>query len=66
MSEVSDNVDFVYVEEDGVSKLIYRNLSNVVDEFKVQLPVSVEYLWGTVYQNVVVTVKPSTSQAKKF
>ena len=66
MSEVSDNVDFVYVEEDGVSKLIYRNLSNVVDEFKVQLPVSVEYIWGTVYQNVVVTVKPSTSQAKKF
>ena len=66
MNEVSDNVDFVYVEEDGVSKLIYRNLSNVVDEFKVQLPVSVEYLWGTVYQNVVVTVKPSKAQAKKF
>ena len=66
MSEVSDNVDFVYVEEDGVSKLIYRNLSNVVDEFKVQLPVSVEYLWGTVYQNVVVTVKPTVSNAKQF
>ena len=66
MSEVSDNVDFVYVEEDGVSKLIYRNLSNVVNEFKVQLPVSVEYYWGTVYQNVIVTIKPSTSQAKKF
>ena len=66
MSEVSDNVDFVYVEEDGVSKLIYRNLSNVVDEFKVQLPVSVEYIWGTVYQNVIVTVKPTVSNAKQF
>jgi hypothetical protein len=66
MSEVSDNVDFVYVEEDGVSKLIYRNLSNVVDEFKVQLPVSVKYIWGTVYQNVVVTVKPTVSNAKQF
>ena len=63
LTEVSDNVDFIYVEE---GKLQYRNLSNVVDEFKIQLPVSVEYLWGTVYQNVIVTIKPTLDQAKKF
>ena len=63
LTNVSDNVDFIYVEE---GKLQYRNLSNVVDEFKVQLPVSVEYLWGTVYQNVIVTIKPTVDQAKKF
>ena len=63
LTEVSDNVDFIYLEE---GKLQYRNLSNVVDEFQIQLPVSVEYLWGTVYQNVIVTIKPSKAQAKKF
>ncbi|MBR5655234.1 MAG: hypothetical protein IKW98_00915 [Prevotella sp.] len=63
LTEVSDNVDFIYLEE---GKLQYRNLSNVVDEFQIQLPVSVEYYWGTVYQNVIVTIKPSKAQAKKF
>lgn len=66
LTEVSDNVDFIYLSE---GTLQYRNLSNVVDKFQIQLPVSVEYLWGTVYQNVIVTIDASKNQidgAKKF
>lgn len=63
LNEVSDNVDFIYIEE---GKLQYRNLSNVVDKFQVKLPISVEYYWGTVYQQVTVTIDPTVDNAKKF
>jgi|GEM_PF-1037221 len=64
LTEVSDNVDFIYVEE---GKLQYRNLSNTVTDFVVKMPVEVEYIWGTIYQDVTVTIKRTQGQgAKKF
>jgi hypothetical protein len=63
LTEVSDNVDFIYLDE---NTLQYRNLSNVVDKFQVKLPISVEYYWGTVYQQVTVTIDPTVDNAKKF
>lgn len=63
LTEVSDNVDFVYSAE---GELTYRNLSSTVTEFKVTMPVEVEYLWGTIYQDVTVTIKRTQENAKKF
>ena len=63
LTNVSDNVDFVYSAE---GELTYRNLSSTVTEFQVILPVEVEYLWGTIYQDVTVTIKRTQENAKKF
>ncbi len=61
LSAVSDQVEFTY--NNGV--ITYKNLSSNVREFYVKVPVQVEYIWGTVSQDVTITVKKSLNNAKK-
>ena len=61
LSAVSDQVEFTYNK--GV--ITYKNLSSNVREFYVKVPVQVAYIWGTVSQDVTITVKKSLNNAKK-
>lgn len=61
LSSVNGAIDFTY-NYDGettpaTSTLTYRNYGSTTDDFKVQIPVVVEYLWGNVPQTLTITVK---------
>ena len=66
LNTVSEQLDFTYYDTyvDPITLvsynepvLVYRNLSSTVGDFKVMLPVKVEYYWGTYYDTVEITVK---------
>ncbi len=61
LKSVSDQLDFVY--NDG--KLTYKNLSNTLTEFSLQIPVTVEYIWGKVPVIATVKVIRTHANAKK-
>lgn len=63
LQKVNGAIDFTY---DAVnSKLTYRNYSSTTADFKVQIPVEVSYLWGTVPQTITVNVTHTTHNAKR-
>lgn len=65
LAEVTKNIDFVYTAADG-GTLTYKNLSATVQEFQIKIPVTVEYFWGYITENVTITVKKTANNAKKF
>ena len=64
LQEVSNQLDFKYFEADG-GKLVYKNLSNTLTEFSLQIPVTVEYIWGKVPAIATVKVIRTHANAKK-
>lgn len=65
LGEVTKNIDFVYTAADG-GTLTYKNLAATVQEFQIKIPVTVNYLWGYITENVTITVKKTAGNAKKF
>jgi hypothetical protein len=46
-------------------ELTYYNNGATVNEFKVRIPVEIEYYWGTIYDKVEVTVKRTQNNARR-
>ena len=65
LGQVTKNIDFVYTTADG-GTLTYKNLAATVQEFQIKIPVTVNYLWGYITENVTITVKKTAGNAKKF
>lgn len=64
---ITSQLDFTYHEDaDNGNYLEYNNLSNTVQEFKLEIPVVVEYIWGEFNTKATVTVKRTEGNAKKF
>ena len=66
---LTSQLDFTYNEDAGDGKgnyLEYNNLSSTVHEFKLEIPVIVEYIWGEFNTKATVTVKRTEGNAKKF
>ncbi|MBQ9571286.1 MAG: hypothetical protein IJR30_07940 [Prevotella sp.] len=61
LQTVSGQLDFIYNE----GKLTYKNLSNTLTEFSLQIPVMVEYIWGKVPAIATVKVIRTHANAKK-
>jgi len=73
LASVSSQLDFTYYETytDPVTGrvynepvLVYRNLSSTVGDFKVYIPVEIEYYWGKYYDTVTIDVH-RTAGARK-
>ncbi len=64
LKSVSNQLDFTYSTADG-GKLVYKNLSNTLTEFTLQIPVMVEYIWGKVPAIAQVKVIRTHANAKK-
>lgn len=66
LQNVNDQVDFIYHEgTDGTDAYLeYRNFSSTVSEFQVNIPVTVEYVWGKIYATATVTVKRTAGNAQ--
>ena len=64
---VSEQLDFTYYDRytdpitgdnfNNEPVLVYRNLSSTVGDFKVRIPVVIEYYWGKYYDNIEITIK---------
>ena len=65
LGDVTKNIDFIYTAADG-GTLTYKNLSATVQEFQIKIPVTVKYIWGYITENVIITVKKTANNAKKF
>ena len=65
LGQVTKNIDFVYTTADG-GTLTYKNLAATVQEFQIKIPVTVNYLWGYITENVTITVKKTAGNANKF
>ena len=64
---ITSQLDFTYHEdEQNGNYLEYNNLSSTVQEFKLEIPVVVEYIWGEFNTKATVTVKRTENNAKKF
>lgn len=64
---ITSQLDFTYHEDDqNGNYLEYNNLSSTVQEFKLEIPVVVEYIWGEFNTKATVTVKRTENNAKKF
>ncbi|MDY6249100.1 MAG: hypothetical protein SPL55_06695 [Prevotella sp.] len=64
---ITSQLDFTYHEDDqNGNYLEYNNLSSTVQEFKLEIPVVVEYIWGEFYTKATVTVKRTAGHAKQF
>jgi hypothetical protein len=64
LQNVNGAIDFTY--NAGTSTLTYKNYSSTTADFKVQIPIVVKYLWGSVPQTITVNVKHTHSNAKKY
>jgi peptidoglycan hydrolase CwlO-like protein len=64
LQSVNGAIDFTY--NAGTSTLTYKNYSSTTADFKVQIPVVVKYLWGSVPQTITVNVKHTHANAKKY
>ncbi len=65
LASVNKAVDFRYTTAD-MGTLTYVNNSGAVSTFKVQIPVVVTYIWGSVPQTLTITVKNTVNNAKRF
>lgn len=64
---ITGQLDFTYHEDDqNGNYLEYNNLGNNVHEFKLEIPVIVEYIWGEFNTKATVTVKRTEGNAKQF
>ena len=65
---ISNQVLFRLIEPDEESEygyILYENLSSAVQTFKVSVPLEVEYYWGSVYTEAVITVKNTHANVKR-
>ena len=63
---ITGQLDFTYHEAENGNYLEYNNLSSTVQEFKLEIPVIVEYIWGEFNTTATVTVKRTQDNAKQF
>ena len=64
---ITGQLDFTYHEDaQNGNYLEYNNLGNNVHEFKLEIPVIVEYIWGEFNTKATVTVKRTEGNAKQF
>ena len=63
---ITSQLDFTYHEDANGNYLEYNNLSSTVQEFKLEIPVVVEYIWGEFNTKATVTVKRTEGNAKQF
>ena len=54
LNTVNSYLDFKLT---GANELTYYNNRATVQEFQVKIPVTIEYYWGTIYDNVTITIK---------
>ena len=68
-STISNQVLFRLIEGDGQESeygyILYENLSSAVQTFKVSVPLEVEYYWGSVFTEAVITVKNTHENVKR-
>ena len=64
LSTVSKNIMFK-VDDTDADLIWYENAGSTVQEFQIQIPVTIEYYWGTIYDNVTVTVKKTLANARQ-
>jgi outer membrane murein-binding lipoprotein Lpp len=62
LKSVSSDIIFQMKTDDEIE---YRNAGSTVQEFKIKIPVQVEYFWGTIYDNVTVTIKKTQANARR-
>ncbi|MBR5689152.1 MAG: hypothetical protein IKX17_01710, partial [Prevotella sp.] len=64
---ITSQLDFTYHEDAANGNYLeYNNLSSTVQEFKLEIPVIVEYIWGEFNTTATVTVKRTQGNAKQF
>lgn len=64
---MTTQLDFTYHEDADLGNYLeYNNLSSTVQEFKLEIPVVVEYIWGNFNTTATVTVKKTQDNAKQF
>lgn len=65
LKKVNEKIDFFYsiptgedlTADNAYGILTYKNFSSTVDQFQVNIPVTVEYFWGKISTTVTVNVK---------
>ena len=63
LKDVSSIIDFKLTATDEIT---YVNNQATVQDFKVQIPVAIEYYWGTIYDKVTIHVKKTQSNAPRM
>ena len=59
---VSSDIIFQMISADEIE---YRNAGSTVQKFQIKIPVQVEYIWGTIYDNVTVTIKKTQNNSRQ-
>lgn len=66
LSKVNAALDFIYTAPAAgeiAGTLTYKNYSSTVDQFYVEIPLTVEYFWGYIHTSATVTVKRTAHNA---
>ena len=63
--QVTEQLQLVLKEDWDGKYIEYTNNSSNVQDFEIYIPVAVEYYWGTMYDDVILTVKRTLSNAAR-
>jgi hypothetical protein len=70
--QISNQLNFKYMKDTdsesenyGKYYLDYQNLSSTVNNFKLEIPVVIEYVWGKFHTTATVTVKKTKNNARR-
>ena len=63
LNNITSQLDFIYSSDNG-GQLIYKNVSSTLHTFELEIPIRIEYIWGSLYTVATVTVNRTHSNAK--
>ena len=62
LAQVASQIRLTMKSDDEIE---YRNAGSTVQKFKIKIPVEVEYYWGTIYDDVIVTIDRTKANARR-